>query len=212
MLVVSHFELDEAASRTQPWGKTEYAENAENAGQYYSFREKPELIREVLEDLKPHEDQRAVQRFYELLEWLNQPSAFFETNDCALRPPADNTHPQFQFSKRVSGRLEFFFRDLKANTDKAKSQWLYRMLSLHLQVERPDFYNAIFDISGAPTDYIDLPGSERERTGVRFSIGFNAYGNGDTDAWNNLDIAMQGLFEAFKGIDVGLDGAILKFP
>jgi hypothetical protein len=153
-----------------------------------------------------------VQRFYELLEWLNQPRAFFETNDCALRPPTDNPDHQFQFSKKVHGRLEFFFRDLKANIEKDKTQWLYRALSLHLQVERPDFHNAIFDISGAPTDYIDLPGSEDERTGVRFSIQFNAYGNGDADAWSNLDVAILGLFEAFRGIDKGLDGSILKFP
>jgi hypothetical protein len=209
MLVVSHFELHEAASRTQPWGKTEYVEDA---GQYYSFREKPELIREVLEDFKPHNDQRAVQRFYDLLEWLNQPRAFFETNDCALRPPTDNNHPQFQFTKRVSGRLEFFYRDQKINLNKDLTRSLYRALSLHLQVERPDFHNAIFDISGAPTDYIDLPGGEHERTGVRFSIHFNAYGNGDADAWDNLYVAIDGLFNAFEGVDRELDGAILKFP
>lgn len=209
MLVVSHYQLHEDASRTQPWGKTEYARDA---GQYYSFRDKPQLIREVLEDFKPHENQKSVQRFYELLEWLNQPNAFFETNDCALRPPADNPDPQFQFSKKVTGRLEFFFRDHKANIAENLSRSLYRALSLHLQVERPDFHNAIFDISGAPTDYLDLPGSEDERTGVRFSIQFNAYGNGDSDAWSNLYVAIDGLFNAFKGVDREIDGAILKFP
>ena len=59
MLVVSHYEIQESASRSQPWGKTTYSENA---GEYFSFRERPELIREVLEDFKPFESKDAVQR------------------------------------------------------------------------------------------------------------------------------------------------------
>ncbi len=106
MLVVSHFELQESAGRSHPWGKTTYSENA---GEYCSFREKPELIREVLEDFKPHESQKTILRFYELLEWVNRPSGLLETNDCYFRPPSTNPDEQFVFSNKVTGRVEFFF-------------------------------------------------------------------------------------------------------
>lgn len=209
MLVVSDYEVQDGSSRSQPWGKTSYSENG---GQYHSFRQQPELIREVLEDFKPYEDQRAVQEFYCMLEWLNRPNAFFETNDCALRPPFSNPDAQFSYTHKINGRLEFFLRELSLNKVRTAMLWVYRMLSLHLQVERPDARNAIFDISGAPTDYIDLPGSENERTGVRFSIQFSAYGNGDTQAWSSLFDAINSLFEAFKGVERGFEGDFLKFP
>jgi hypothetical protein len=39
--------------RTHPWGKTAYNERG---GFYSNFIKNPELITEVLEDFKPHED------------------------------------------------------------------------------------------------------------------------------------------------------------
>ncbi|MBI6576846.1 MULTISPECIES: hypothetical protein [Pseudomonas syringae group] len=209
MLVVSHYEIQETAGRSQPWDKTTYTENA---GAYYSFCEKPELIREVLEDFKPFESQKAVQTFYELLEWLNRKEGALETNDCFFRPPAENPDDQFRFSTKTHGRLEFFIRKLDMNLSGDAVHWLYRMLSLHLQVERPDFHSAIFDIAGAETEYLELPGGRNERTGLRLCIYFNAYGDGDANAWDNLDIAIHGLFEAFKGIERGIQGDFLKFP
>jgi hypothetical protein len=209
MLVVSHYEIQETAARSHPWGKTTYTENA---GEYYSFREKPELIRESLEDFKPYDSRRAVQSFYELLEWLNREDGVLETNDCFFRPPAENPDDQFKFDTKTHGRIEFFIRKLEANLSGDAIQWLYRMVSLYLQVERPDFHCAIFDIAGAATDYVELPGGHDERTGLRLCIYFNAYGNGDAEAWENLNITIQGLFNAFKGVERAIHGDFLKFP
>ncbi|HGJ8975868.1 TPA: hypothetical protein ACJX8E_006348 [Pseudomonas aeruginosa] len=209
MLVVSHYQLQESASRAQPWDKTTYTENA---GEYYSFRDNPELIREVLEDFKPHESQEAVRLFYEMLEWLNRKDGSLETNDCLLRPPEENLDDQFLFSRKARGRVEFFMRQLEFNLLDEACLWLYRMLSIHLQVERPDFQAAIFDIAACPTDYLNLPGRHDERTGVRFCIYFNAYGNGDAEAWDNLHTALDGLFEAFKAVERSMSGGYVKFP
>ena len=208
MLVVSHYEIQESASRSQPWGKTTYSENA---GEYFSFRERPELIRQVLEDFKPFESNDAVQTFYALLEWLNRDEGVLETNDCFFRPPAENPDDQFQFTRKTHGRIEFFIRKLDANLSGDAVHWLYRMMSLYLQVERPDFHCGIFDIAAARTDYIELPGEREERRGLRLCIYFNAYGNGDANAWDNLEIAIQGLFNAFKGLEAAIHGDFLKF-
>ena len=209
MLVVSHYQLQENAARSQPWGKTTYTENA---GQYYSFREKPALIREVLEDFKPYETQEAIQTFYELLEWLNRAEGVLETNDCFFRGPSENPDDQFQFTTKTHGRIEFFIRKLDANLSDDAVHWVYRMISIYLQVERPDFHAAIFDIAAGQTDYLDLPGGHDERTGLRLCIYFNAYGNGDAETWKNLNVAIQGLFNAFKGLENAFHGDFIKFP
>lgn len=209
MLVVSHFKIQDTAARTQPWVKTHYTENG---GQYYSFRERPEFIRQVLEDFKPFESQAAVRSFYELLEWLNREEGVLETNDCYFRPPSDNPDDQFKFTKKTHGRIEFFVRKLEANLSDDAVQWVYRMISIYLQVERPDFEAAIFDIAAGATEYLDLPGGQDERTGLRFCIYFNAYGNGNAEAWSNLDVAIQGLFNAFKGLESAAHGDFIKFP
>lgn len=209
MLVVSHYKIQEAASRSQPWDKTTYSENA---GQYYSFRTHPRLVREVLEDLKPYDHQASIQEFYSLLEWLNREDGALETNDCYFRAPTGNPDDQFQFDSKANGRVEFFIRKLEANLSEDAVHWVYRMISLYLQVERPDFKCAIFDIAAAATDYLDLPGGHDQRTGLRLVIYFSAYGNGDAETWSNLHAAIQGLFNAFKGLETAIHGDFLKFP
>ena len=62
--------------RSHPWGKTAYNERA---GFYSNFIQHPELITEVLEDFKPHEDKKAIQTFYTFLKWINGAESAFET-------------------------------------------------------------------------------------------------------------------------------------
>lgn len=122
-------------------GKTAYNERA---GFYTNFILNPELITEVLEDFKPHEEKKAIQTFYSFLRWINGSESAFETNDCALRENViANTDSLFKFSHKIDGRVEFFLREHQYNCHKDISTWLMRMSSLYLQVERPDFFNAL---------------------------------------------------------------------
>lgn len=84
------------------------------------------------------------------------------------------------------------------------------MLSLYLQVERPDYQDAIFSISTIPTDYVLVPNSKG--AGFRVSIAFDAYGNGDTDTWESLLIAFDALLKALKRLEIGMTVSMPDFP
>lgn len=194
--------------RSHPWGKTAYEEDG---GAYYSFIERPELIREVLEDYRPHAERPAIQKFYELLEWINRPDGNLETNDCALRPPVPESD-LFRKTHRIGGRLELFMRNHAANTVAYENAflWMARMLAMYLQVEGPDCRTVIFDFSVKPTDYILLP--EDKCAGYRLSITFNAYGDGDDEVWGSLLTAFEALLEATKRLDRSFGGQIPELP
>lgn len=195
--------------RTHPWGKTAYDERG---GFYSNFIVNPELITEALEDFKPHEGREAVQTFYSFLKWINGPESAFETNDCALRENVIiNTDSLFKFTHKIDGRVEFFLREHQYNCRQDIATWLMRMSSLYLQVERPEFLNALIDIQLAPTDFITLPADQRN--GYRIRLVFNAYGDGETEVWGALDTTFNNIFKSTKRLNSALsEGSTPTFP
>ncbi|WP_333620548.1 hypothetical protein [Pantoea septica] len=201
--------LEEEHARSHPWGKTEYEERA---GQYSNFITNPELITTMLEDFNPHEDKQAVQTFYDFLRWINGPDSQLETNDCALREGViKNPDALFKFSHKIDGRVEILLRQHEVNCLAQAVTWLFRMLSLYLQVERPDFFDALIDLESAPTDFVLLPGDEN--SGHRIRITFNAYGNGEVEVWACLATVFQSIWNATKRLNSALsEGNNLTFP
>lgn len=195
--------------RSNPWGKTSYEERA---GFYSDFINHPELITEVLEDFKPHEDKEAVLTFYAFLKWINGPDSALETNDCALRESViANTDSLFKFTHKIDGRIEFFLREYQYNCNKKITTWLMRMSSLYLQVEGPDFFNALIDIQLAPTDFITLPAEQGN--GHRIRLTFNAYGNGEGEVWSTLNTTFNNIFESTKRLNRAIsEGDSPTFP
>jgi len=190
--------------RSHPWRKTEYNERP---GFYSNFITNPELIPDVLEDFSPYADKPAVQTFYRFLRWINGHESQLETNDCALRDSViDNPDGVFNFSHKIDGRVEFFYRDHKMNCRDDYVIWLFRMTSLYLQVERPDFLNGLITMQLAPTDFINLP--TNESAGHRIRLSFHAYGNGDGEVWS----ALRTTFECIRKVTERLNIAMTEGP
>src|ERR1700691_4368640 len=111
-----------------PWTIVE----SQPGAQYWNFAESPELISQVLEDFKPWAHYPAIQKFYELLAWLNGADSIFETNDCAFvdKSKVDTATPvvvrqAFDTDPMsVHGRLTVIFRDLKLNASRPHVDWL----------------------------------------------------------------------------------------
>lgn len=98
--------------RRQPWTTAE----SDETHRYYNFRTNPELIPEVLEDYKPWSHEPAVQKFYELVRWVNSDESVFESNDCAFHGPKVNSQKDTFHKELVcSGRLMFFIRHIPLN-------------------------------------------------------------------------------------------------
>ena len=172
--------LNNKAARQHPWTTTMHAENA---GAYYDFIKNPELIREKLEDFKPHESKKAIQFFYEMIYRLNRNDGQLESCDCLLRDVgAAKSAPHNPY--RIAGRLEVIARNHAVNTDLQALSSIVRELSIKLQNEWSDCDVAWIDIQCLPTKFMDMP--EEKSTGYRTSIFFEVNGNGGDDAWSNL--------------------------
>src|SRR5882762_4134129 len=107
--------------RTQPWKDAVH----DPRGKYWNFRKQPELIRQVLEDFKSHDSYESIQRFYEMLEWINGPDSNFESSDCRLTGPFPNQQKeQYPWDIGAAGRLMVFFRHLPYNLTQVTDDWI----------------------------------------------------------------------------------------
>jgi hypothetical protein len=113
------YDTEVPPARDHPWTVLQGKPDA----RYWDFRAHPEQIPLALEDFTPWSHYPAIQRFYELLKWLNGSDSVFESNDCGLRPPRqDDAAPEMVrncFASDptvVHSRLVIIFRDLAWNS------------------------------------------------------------------------------------------------
>lgn len=104
--------------REHPWTVVEGHPGAK----YWDFKAHPEKIPLVLEDFKPWQSYPAIQRFYELLLWLNGTDSSFESNDCGMQPPRRDDEAPGPIRRcfainpiMVYARLTIIYRDLGLN-------------------------------------------------------------------------------------------------
>jgi hypothetical protein len=204
---------EEEGVRRQPWTVSERDPGA----RYYNFRERPELIREVLEDFKPWEHYEGVRRFYELLEWLNGEESKLETSDCRFTGPIRNTQrDQFPWELACGGRLIFFFRQLTRNLSDDVSGWMVgkrggmspplyepnkyvRWLaeSSHQMLSSVDgdFWWPVVQIHYFPSFFADAPGEESQKFGYQVVYEFHTWADTEEDIFHDFN----SLINIFRG-------------
>lgn len=193
--------------RLQPWVDADYVEGSN----YYDFRKEPALITEVLEDFVPLAGYESVQRFYDLLRWMNGPESPYETSDSRLRPPCENQQRDLADKALVrDGMLMFFFRNLTINLSNDSRSWsakfqryeidqheikptpnefllrfAHRCLEELLKIN-PDSQDDCVGIQLLPTFYTDAPVGEDQKYGNQFAFRFWVWGDIDEEIMNNL--------------------------
>jgi len=208
MLVVPEFNSNESQVRTHPWSVTIY-DDPGDAGAYYDFIKQPELIPHVLEDFKPFADKKAIQHFYQFLEWINGPESILETNDCAMRGPVKN-ESFFKGALRIGGRVEILYRDKRLNLNLPHIQWLWRMVSLYLQTNRPDFHDAVIEIAPIATDYLGFP--HNQCRGNRLRLVFNVHGDTEAEVFDRLFHTFDSIWDTAKRISDAVKVPLPAFP
>jgi len=139
--------------REHPYKGAEYDEGVE----YYDFQQHPELIREKLEDFKTHDSHKGIQRFYDLLEWINSDESELESNDCAFHPPKDNISTNTSPKKlECKGRLMIFYRHLPINLNPEATQWLLEATNQYLQHTDPEFRDGVYGLSFMDSGFVAL--------------------------------------------------------
>ena len=216
------FQMEEGL-RTQPWTTAERDENE----RYYNFRQYPELIPEVLEDYKPWDRYEAVQRFYELIAWVNSEESRFESNDCAFHGPRENFQKD-RFPKELacSGRFMFFFRDLIQNLSVDSRQVVIvdqrRLPNYRANLLFQWFVNRSMELIDKlhqetlwacvapelyPTRYDEAPVSPADRFGYQFSFQFWAWGDNEQGTMENLGAAVDTMSQVLKTMSAELPAA-----
>ncbi len=204
----------EAEGRHQPW--TVSAQNPEF--KYYDSRKNPELVSQVLEDFTPFNEYAAVQRFYEMVTWLNGDESKFETSDCRFDGIKPNTQKE-QWDKELAchGALVVFYRDLKYNlsedsrawsneniaTGKAPA-WVYQPSkyvqwaaeqSAHLIHQiNPTFMWGCLATGFYNVFYEEGATDNRDKFGYQLVYRFWAWGDTEQEIMNNLKIDFDVLF------------------
>jgi hypothetical protein len=157
-------------------------------GAYYDFRAQPELIDQVLEDFSPFGDRAAVQRFYNLLRWINGTESPFESTDCLLRPPGQNETPHLGggAALQIIGRLMIVHRDKELNTYPARMMALGTQFAAAVARIDPHWEMGAIGYCFYPTYFTALGPLSDVTTGHQLSMSFWGWGSTDDEAFANL--------------------------
>lgn len=165
---------------------------------YYDFKKCPELIPEVLRDFKRWATFSAVREFYDLLRWLNGPESVLESNDCAFIGPRKNTkNADWQKRLECNGRLMFFYRDLRMNTDVDKLEFLVSTVTSALEQAEADLDLAAVGVSLFAVQYLAL-GESKESLGGEVCLTFWAWGDSRREVMHNMDRTVQAIRSALE--------------
>jgi hypothetical protein len=186
-------EQQSGPSRPHPYKGSDYDTGVD----YYDFKKQPELIREKLEDFKPHDAQEAIQSFYSLVEWINVESKVLESNDCAFEAPRPSNSPNASSKKlQASGRLMIFYRELHYNVNEQPISWLRDATEFYIKQVDPTFEDGVIATGLQGSIYEAL----RNRLGKELVLTFWAFGDTDEETYANLDRAFKGLHEALRRV------------
>jgi len=181
--------------RTHPWA---FAEGRPDLI-YYDFKKNPEKIREVLEDFKPLEHYPAIQKYYDLLEWLNGESSIFETNDCTLSQLEIHQDPPPMIPLvspiGIHGRLTIIYRNLELNTQETDIDWLSGSL-LRVLSAIPKFH-AVVKIGLWQHRFTAIG-----KAGNAISLRFWAWGSDEDQAMTNLGGVFEALHKTLRALSM----------
>lgn len=200
--------VDDGHARAHPYSGSTYDPRVH----CYNFRLHPELIRTSLEDFEGWSQWPSIQRFYELLEWLNGNKSELESNDCAFRGPIESTTGGQSLALECECRLMIFYRRLELNTSCAHVQLLLGMLYRECVAINPDFTSGAIGIGLVNCAYLGLPDREQHGHGYEIELRLLAYGDSDTEAMTNLDTVVGSTFCVLKRVTPDITNIAMDPP
>jgi hypothetical protein len=196
MKVYEHNDPDSLRPRSHPWVDGE----SDPAHRYHNFRAKLELIRSSIEDMQEWSTYPATETFYRLLEWLNGPESFLESNDCAFSGATINTSTQFLKRLQCSGRLMILYRDLALNTSLEQIHWLTNAAAHGLNRTDPAFEWGAVGTTIMPVRFTALPGPPELQRGQQLMLSFWAWGENEPEVMCNLDRTFRNVTHVLRGL------------
>lgn len=180
-----------ADPRSHPWSDV----RGDSVGRYYDLTASPEHIRRSLEDFLPWSAYAAIEDFYVLLEWINQITSVFESNDCAFSGPLRNEDRAIPKAFQCSGRVMLLFRALERNTAAGAIELLENQLHRELTGADPSFEWGAIGTTLVPVRYLAFPRQE-DQLGSQLMISFWAWGDSEAKTMGNLRRLFRNLSNA----------------
>jgi hypothetical protein len=184
-----------AEARSHPWSDVRGGSD----GRYYDLTASPEHIRRSLEDFVPWSRYPAIEDFYVLLEWINQSTCVFESNDCAFSGPMRNANPAISKAFQCSGRVMLLFRALERNTAAGGIELLENQLHGELMGLDPGFEWGAIGTTLVPVRYLAFSDPE-DQLGSQLMISFWAWGDSEAENMRNLRRLFKGLSTALHSL------------
>lgn len=160
---------------------------------WYDFRSEPELIEKVLEDFVPHAHRPAVQRYYQLLRWMNGDGCCFETIDSWFREDLTRAPAEFKANCFRYGRMAFIFRDLKRNVSWADTTTVLRLIEVEARKIGDDTANGLLSYCRWPRYFPALEDNKDGNRGFAVAVQFGAAGASEDEVFDTLDATIQHL-------------------
>jgi len=182
--------------RTHPWSDS----TASAAFRYMDLRAEPALIRTALEDLVPWSHYAAIDKLYELLEWLNSSASGIETSDCAFNGPSANEVASVAKHLECSGRIIVLFRALARNLVRTEVEALKHGLHRRLAALDPEFVWGMIGTTQVPVRYVTHAAAEDQQRGYQLMISFWAWGDSEVETMANLHRVVKNLSRALRAL------------
>ncbi len=189
--------------RSHPWVGAAGSPEAH----YYDLTATPALIRSALEDFVPWSRHAAIDRFFSLLEWLNQPDSLLESNDCAFTGPEPNEQPEVAAALLCEGRVMLLFRAIELNQGDNITA-LAHDLQRRLARLDPSFEGGAVGTTTLPVRYRALPAGDQQ--GHQLMISFWAWGDTESECLSSLERVMKSLTTALQDVSRGAAAALQR--
>ena len=181
---------------------------------YVDFTEHPERIETSLEDFRPFAHVNAIQVFYNFLRWMNGAESLLLTADCAFRSPREHQDDNSHLKLCAHGRVFVLFRHLPFNSSPQHADWLCGKMMHELTTEdsnllasqgvvaatkQPALQTAISEGVWHGEDQFEVPPND-PGFGHHLMLTFWAYGDSETEAFENLERVFLNIWSASRQI------------
>lgn len=194
-MIVQYDAIKEARLRHLPRDHPWTTSDSDPLARYVDLKATGMDVAQALEDFSPYSEVPEIQRFFDMVRWINGPHSNIESNDSLFRGPATG----FAGARDLyaSGRLMVFLRDLEANTRAESVDKFIKDVAQSLKGYPVGKNVCRISYLKYPTRFLELL-DRGSPMGWSISYEFNASGLSEAEVFSALGSVFEALWTAFR--------------
>lgn len=183
MKIYTHFDEELLSiDRVYPWQLLP----TDSSQSYYDFKSNPDKIGTSLAEFLPFNQWDGVDKFYQLLEWLNGNSSILESSNCGNSGFKATTNSNFHKQIEFSAQLMILYRNSSYNLSGQNMKFLESKAQYYLQSFDVDFEWGVVGTTIVPTKYVNLPVPDEKQLGSQLILHLWAWGDSKSEVMENF--------------------------